>query len=155
MTPPVRLTVGDAVVARIAAAAAREVPGVVALRPDLGQTLLGLAGSLLGDRFADGALSAAGASASVDGGRAEVALTLVTTLGHNTRDLCTAVQRAVAARVRAGTGLDAVVTVTVADVLLDEPPRRRVPTPDPDTDPGPQARPESTQSPQVPPPGSR
>ncbi|MFC5948180.1 Asp23/Gls24 family envelope stress response protein [Pseudonocardia lutea] len=117
--PPVRLTVGDAVVARLAAAAAREVPGVVALRPDLAQTLLGLAGSLLGDRSGGDALSAAGASAAVDGRRAEIALTLVTTLGHNARDLCAAVQRAVAERVRADTGLDAVVSVTVADVLLD------------------------------------
>jgi uncharacterized alkaline shock family protein YloU len=139
VTPPVRLTVGDAVVARIAAAAAREVPGVVALRPDLAQTLLGLAGSLLGDRSAGDALSAAGASAAVRPGRAEVVLALVTTLGHNTRDLSVAVQRAVAARVRAETGLDAVVTVTVADVLLD------VPQPERD----------STQSPHVPPPGSR
>ncbi|MCE3552293.1 Asp23/Gls24 family envelope stress response protein [Pseudonocardia sp. RS11V-5] len=139
MTPPVRLTVGDAVVARIAAATAREVPGVVALRPDLAQTLLGLAGSLLGDRPAGDALSAAGASAAVQQGRAEVALTLVTTLGHNTRDLSATVQRAVAARVRAETGLDAVVSVTIADVLLDAP----------------QAERESTQSPQVPPPGSR
>jgi uncharacterized alkaline shock family protein YloU len=121
VTPPVRLTVGDAVVARLAAAAAREVPGVVALRPALAQTLLGLAGSLLGDR-SDGALSAAGASAAVQAGRAEIALTLVTTLGHNARDLSAAVQRAVAARVRHETGLDAVVTVTIADVLLDPAP---------------------------------
>jgi uncharacterized alkaline shock family protein YloU len=119
VTPPVRLTVGDAVVARIAAATAREVPGVVALRPDLAQTLLGLAGSLLGERSSGDALSAAGASAAVHPGGAEVSLTLVTTLGHNTRDLCAAVQRAVADRVRADTGLDAVVTVTVADVLLE------------------------------------
>ncbi|GAA4676065.1 hypothetical protein GCM10023215_05180 [Pseudonocardia yuanmonensis] len=125
--PPVRLTVGDAVVARIAAAAAREVPGVVALLPALAQTLLGLAGSLLGDRSAGDALSAAGASAAVRGRRAEVSLTLVTTLGHNARDLCTAVQRAVADRVRADTGLDALVTVTVADVLLDAGPREPLP----------------------------
>lgn len=39
--------VGDAVVARIAAERARRVPGVVALRADLGQALLGLAGSVL------------------------------------------------------------------------------------------------------------
>ncbi|WP_345423789.1 Asp23/Gls24 family envelope stress response protein [Pseudonocardia xishanensis] len=104
---------GDAAVARIAAAVAAEVPGVVALRPDLGQTLLGIAGSLLGESGVG-----TGATAVVEGGRAEITLTLVTSLGHNTRDLCTAVQRAVAARVQQDTGLTAVVTVTVADVLL-------------------------------------
>ncbi|GAA1846993.1 hypothetical protein GCM10009836_28220 [Pseudonocardia ailaonensis] len=115
-TPPVRLHVADVVVARIAAAAARAVPGVAALRPDLGQALLGLAGSLLGEQ--GGPLSAAGAAATVDGDVARISLTLVTTLGHNCRDLAAAVQRAVGAQIRTETGLGAVVTVTVADVAL-------------------------------------
>jgi uncharacterized alkaline shock family protein YloU len=110
---PTRVELGDAAVARIAAAVAREVPGVVSLRPDLGQALLGLAGSLIGDGGPP-----PGATAAVQGGRAEISLTVVTTVGHNARDLCTAVQRAVAERVRADAGLDSVVAVTVADVLL-------------------------------------
>lgn len=108
-----RARIGDAAVARIAAAVAAEVPGVVALRPDLGQTLLSLAGSLLGDPTAG-----TGATAVVTGDRVDVTVTLVTTLGHNARDLCAAVQRAVAERIRADTALAAVVTVTVADILV-------------------------------------
>jgi uncharacterized alkaline shock family protein YloU len=48
-------------------------------------------------------------------------VTIVTRLGHNCRDLAQAVQREVAAGVRDYTGLDALVTVTVADVFLDRP----------------------------------
>jgi len=116
--PPVRLHVSDVVVARLAAAAAREVPGVLALRPDLGQALLGLAGSLFA-RHGDSPFDErGGASAVVDGDRAQVTLTVATALGHNCRDLATAVQRAVVARVADRTGLVATVTVTIADVRL-------------------------------------
>ena len=108
-----RLQVGEAAVARIAAAAAAGVPGVVALRSDLGQALLGLAGPLLGERAPTG-----GATAVVAGGRAEVSLTLVTTLGVNPRDLAETVQREVAARLLADTALVATVTVTIADIQL-------------------------------------
>jgi uncharacterized alkaline shock family protein YloU len=115
--PPVRLHVGDAVVARVAAHRARLVPGVVALRPDLTQTLLGIAGSVLGqDRSR---LPADGVSATVDGRSAEVSVSIGTRLGYNCRDLAVAVQREVAAEVSAYTGLDVLVTVTVADVQLD------------------------------------
>jgi uncharacterized alkaline shock family protein YloU len=117
VTGPVRMHVGDAVVARVAARHARAVPGVVALRADLAQALLGIAGAVLSqDRSW---LPADGVTAAVHGGHAEVQVTIVTRLGHNCRDLAHAVQREVAAGVRAYTGLDAVVTVTVADVLLD------------------------------------
>jgi uncharacterized alkaline shock family protein YloU len=116
-TPPVRLHVADAVVARVAALRARRVPGVVALRADLAQALLGMAGSVLGQDRAR--LPADGVSAAVHGRSAEVSVTVVTRLGHNCRDLAQAVQREVADEVSAYTGLDAVVTVTVADVLLD------------------------------------
>lgn len=109
--------VGDAVVARVAARRARQVAGVVALRPDLAQALLGVAGTLLGqDRSW---LPADGVTATVHGGTVDVSVTVVTRLGHNCRDLAQAVQREVAAEVRSYTGLDARVTVTVADVLLD------------------------------------
>jgi uncharacterized alkaline shock family protein YloU len=113
----VRMHVGDAVVARVAARKARQVPGVVALRADLAQALLGVAGAVLGqDRSW---LPADGVTAVVQGGSADVKVTVVTRLGHNCRDLAQAVQQEVAAEVRAYTGLDALVTVTVADVLLD------------------------------------
>ena len=49
----------------------------------------------------------------------QVALTVVTRLGHNCRDLAQAVQRAVAAEIAGYTGLVATVTVTIAEVLLD------------------------------------
>ncbi|HYH31548.1 MAG TPA: Asp23/Gls24 family envelope stress response protein [Pseudonocardia sp.] len=117
MNADVRMHVGDAVVARVAAHHARRVPGVVALRADLAQALLGVAGAVLGqDRSW---LPADGVTATVHGASAEVTVTIVTRLGHNCRDLAQAVQRDVAAGVRAYTGLDALVTVTVADVLLD------------------------------------
>lgn len=103
-----RVIFGDTAVARIAAAVAAGVPGVDSLRPDLSQALLGLVG----------AEPVRGATAAVRKDRAEVALTVVTTLGHNPRDLCRAVQRAVAETLRRETGLVATVTVTVADILL-------------------------------------
>jgi uncharacterized alkaline shock family protein YloU len=118
-SPPVRLHVGDAVVARVAAHRARRVPGVVALRADLTQALLGLAGSVLHPDRDRGALPADGVHAAVHEGTAEVSITLATRLGHNCRDLAQAVQREVAAEVAAYTGLDVIVRVTVAEVLLD------------------------------------
>jgi uncharacterized alkaline shock family protein YloU len=115
--PPVRVHVGDVVVARVAAHRARLVPGVVTLRPDLAQTLLGIAGAVLGqDRSR---LPADGVSATVHGRTAEVSVSIVTRLGYNCRDLAVAVQREVAAEVSAYTGLEVLVTVTVADVQLD------------------------------------
>lgn len=113
----VRLNVGDSAVARIAAHRAARVPGVVALRADLAQTLLGVAGSVLGqDRSR---LPTDGVNAVVRGEEAEVSVTIATRLGHNCRDLCQAVQREVAAEVAAQTGLTVTVRVTVVDVLLD------------------------------------
>ncbi|WP_300009054.1 Asp23/Gls24 family envelope stress response protein [Pseudonocardia sp.] len=114
--PVVRVHVGDTVVARVAAQRARRVPGVVALRADLAQALLGFADSLL--NAGGGALPTDGVHASVRGGSAEVSITLATRLGHNCRDVAQAVQQEVAAEVRAYTGLDVVVRVTVAEVLL-------------------------------------
>lgn len=116
--PAVRVHIGDAVVARVAARRARRVPGVVALRADLAQALLGIAGSVLGDRGDRERLSADGVNAVVHGGSAEVSVTIVTRLGHNCRDVAQAVQREVAAEVSTYTGLDVLVRVTVADVLL-------------------------------------
>ncbi|WP_219417673.1 Asp23/Gls24 family envelope stress response protein [Pseudonocardia nigra] len=115
--PAVRVHVTDAVVARVAARSARGVPGVVALRTSLAQALLGIAGAVLGQD--QSWLPADGVSAAVDGTSAEVSVTIVTRLGHNCRDLAQALQRDVAAEVGAYTGLDIVVSVTIADVLLD------------------------------------
>jgi uncharacterized alkaline shock family protein YloU len=113
----VRLQVGDSAVARIAARRAALVPGVVALRADLAQALLGVAVSVLGhDRSR---LPTDGVSAAVRGQAAEVSITVVTRLGHNCRDVARAVQEQVAAEVAAQTGLTVTVTVTIADVLLD------------------------------------
>jgi uncharacterized alkaline shock family protein YloU len=117
MTPEVRLRVGDSAVARIAAQRAALVPGVVGLRADLAQVLLGVAGTVLGqDRSR---LPTDGVNAVVSGGSVEVSVTLVTRLGHNCRDVAREVQREVAAAVTAQTGLSATVTVTIADVLLN------------------------------------
>ncbi len=117
VTPPVRLHVGDAAAAWLAAAAARTVPGVVDLRPDLAQALVGVAGAVLGsDRVR--AFATAGVTAAVTGGTVEVAVTVVTRIGANCRDVAEAVQRAVAAELAAQAGLAARVTVTVADVLI-------------------------------------
>ncbi len=113
----VRLNVGDSAVARIAAQRAALVPGVVALRADLAQALLGVAGSVLGqDRSR---LPTDGVNAVVRDQEAEVSITLATRLGHNCRELCQTVQREVAAEVAAQTGLAVTVRVTIVDVLLD------------------------------------
>lgn len=122
MNPPVRFHVADTVVAQVAARRARAVPGVVALRADLAQALLGVADSVLaGSGWGQGRsrLPPDGVSAAVEGGVAEVSVTLVTRLGHNCRDLAQAVQREVAAEVAGYTGLQVLVRVTIADVLLD------------------------------------
>lgn len=116
--PPVRYHVGDLAVARIAARRARTVPGVVALRADLSQALLGLAGTWLSPDPVPAELRAEGVSAAVHGDRADVRVTVVTELGHNCRDLAVLVQREVSAAVREATGLDAAVQVTIADIEL-------------------------------------
>lgn len=116
--PTVRFHVGDPVVARVAAQRARRVPGVVALRADLAQALLGLAeGVLRSDRA--GALPADGVHAAVRGDTAEVTITLATRLGHNCRDVAQAVQVAVTEELRAYAGIEALVRVVVAEVLID------------------------------------
>lgn len=112
-----RLRIGDAAVARIAGRYAARVPGVRALRADLRQTLLGVAGEILGTERSRRPVD--GVQAQVVDGTAVVAVTVVTTLGHNCRDLAAAVARAVREGVEAATGLPTTVTVTVSDVLLD------------------------------------
>ena len=60
--------------------------------------------------------------ARVDGRQAEVTLSVVTRLGFNCRDLARAVQREVGEAVRAYTGLDTLMRVTVVEVLIDRSP---------------------------------
>lgn len=113
----VRLRFGDTAVARIAGWHAARVPGVWGLRADLGQTLLGVAGEMLGADRSRRPVD--GVHAQVDDLTATVSVTVVTTLRHNCRDLAADVARAVRSGVEAATGLTTKVTVTVADVLLD------------------------------------
>lgn len=116
---PVRYHVADVAVARIAARAARRVPGVVALRADLQQTLLRIAGSWTPTGPVPPELRTDGVVAAVHGGSAEVSITLVTRLGHHCRDLAAAVRETVSDEVRSTTGLPATVRVTIADIQLD------------------------------------
>lgn len=115
--PTVRVHVGDAVVARVAARRARRIPGVVALRADLSQALLGLAEHILRQNRG-GALPVDGVHSAVHNDTAEISITLVTRLGYNCRDLAQQVQREVATEVRGYTGLEVTVRVTIAEVLL-------------------------------------
>ncbi len=116
-SPPVRIRISDTLVARVAARCALRTPGVVALHADLGQTLLGIAGSVFGPDARRP--PPAGASADVRDGTVTVRLTVATRLGHNCRDLAQALQRDVGAEVAAYTGLTPVITVTIAEVLLN------------------------------------
>ncbi len=112
-----RIRVGDALVSRLAARCALGVPGVLALHADPGQALIGIADSGLGP--AAPRRQPAGARATVQDGSVQVALTVVTSLGYNCRDLAQAVQLQVGAQVQAYTGLAVVVTVTIAEIHLD------------------------------------
>jgi uncharacterized alkaline shock family protein YloU len=115
--PPVQIRISDTLVARVAAQCALRTPGVVALHADLGQALLGIVGSVLGPDTMQP--PPAGASADVGNGTVAVRVTVATRIGHNCRDLAQALQRDVGAEVAAYTGLAPVVTVTIAEILLD------------------------------------
>lgn len=119
VSAPVVYHVADLAVARIAARAARRVPGVVALRTDLQQTLLGIAGSWATPGPVPPELRTDGVVAAVHGASAEVSVTVVTRFGTRCRDLARAVRDAVAAEVTRTTGLPATVRVTIADIQLD------------------------------------
>ena len=114
-TPPLHVLVSDTAVARVAAHRALAVPGVLALQADLTRTVLGIAGTWLGPD----ARPEPPAAAKVRDQTVQVALTVVTGLGQNCRDLAQAVQRTVAAEIAGYTGLVATVTVTISEVLLD------------------------------------
>ena len=128
MTPADSMRVADVVVARLAARAALAVPGVVALQADLSQAMLGLAGTVLAQRRRGKpgwTAPPSGVTATVREGRegqlgvVDVRLTLVSRLGHNCRELAKLVQQRVRADVFELTGLRPVVSVTIAEVMLE------------------------------------
>jgi len=112
----VGLHVADTAVARIAAARAQSVPGVVTMRGGLGHAVRGAADSALRRQQS---LPPEGARATVSDGEAEVSLTIVTRIGRPCREVAEAVQHAVRAELAEQAGIEAAVHVTVADVLLD------------------------------------
>lgn len=114
-----RLHVSDTVVARVAAYHACRVPGVRKLCPDLAQSMASIATRLFSPRDGAHRMPTDGVSATVDDGRTEISITLVTQWGRNCRDVAEQVQDQVAEQVRAYTGLPATVAVTVTDVDHD------------------------------------
>lgn len=111
-----RLHVSDTVVARVAAYHACRVPGVLRLRPNLAQSMTGIASRLLPSREAGHRIPTDGVTAVVEGGRAEISVSVITRWGRNCRDLADEIQRQVAEQVQSYTGLPATVSVTITDV---------------------------------------
>ncbi len=117
-TPPTHppLHVSDTVVARVAAYHACRIPGVLRLRPDLAQSMVSIATRLFPPRDGEHRISTDGVIATVEDGRAEISIALVTRWGRNCRDIAEQVQDQVAEQVRSYTGLPATVTITITDV---------------------------------------
>lgn len=113
-----QVRVNDTVVARVAAHCARQVPGVAGLRPDLAQSMLGIASRFFEYRDRERRIPTDGVTVTIEDGHASIAITLVTRFDHNCRDVAQAVQDRVSDAVRAYTGLTATVAVTVAEVEL-------------------------------------
>jgi len=116
----VDVRVADTVIARIAAHYTRQVPGVAALHPGMAQSMLGLAGRLLGSRreVAE-TLSTAGVSVDIDGQAARIAITVILRAGYNCRDTAEAIQTHVSDHITTQTGLATIVTVTITDIEFD------------------------------------
>jgi uncharacterized alkaline shock family protein YloU len=117
-TPPLQpqLHISDTVLARVAAYHACRVPGVRRLRPDLAQSMASIATKLFPPRDDEDRISIDGVTATVEDGRAEISLTLVTRWGRNCRDIAEQVQDQVAEQVRSYTGLPATVSVTITAI---------------------------------------
>lgn len=111
-----QLHVSDTVIARVAAYYACRVPGVLRLRPNLAQSMTGVASRLLTFRDGEHRISTDGVTAVVEGGRAEINVSVITRWGRNCRDLAEQIQRQVAEQVQSYTGLPATVSVTITDV---------------------------------------
>jgi len=116
----VGIRVADTVIARIAAYYTRQVPGVAALHPGMAQSMLGLAGRLLGSRreVAE-TLSTAGVTVDADDQAARIAITAILRAGYNCRDTAEAIQTQVGAHITTQTGLATIVTVTITDIEFD------------------------------------
>lgn len=115
--PGVDVRITDTVIARIAAYYTRQVPGVAALHPGMAQSMLGLAGRLLGSRreVAD-TLSTAGVTVDVDGQTTRIAVAVTLRAGYNCRDTAEAIQTQVGDHVTTQTGVATIVTVTITDI---------------------------------------
>jgi uncharacterized alkaline shock family protein YloU len=115
----VHLFVSDLVVARLAAGAAGEVPGVVRLRP---RPLLALAGLIRRDEpdeAGGGPVPTDGVTVSVADGMAEVSLDVVVRYGDVCPTVATEIQELVARRLSDEAGLASAVTVHIVDIDLD------------------------------------
>ncbi|MDQ4104789.1 MAG: Asp23/Gls24 family envelope stress response protein [Actinomycetota bacterium] len=111
-----QLRVSDTVVARVAAYYAGKVPGVLRLRPNLAQSLVSVTTRLFCPRDGEPRISTDGVTATVEEGRADINISLVTQWGRNCRDVAEQVQDEVAEQVRSYTGLIATISVTITDV---------------------------------------
>ncbi len=114
-----QLHVSDTVVARVAAYHASRVPGVLRLRPNLAQSMAGIATRLFPPRDGEHRIPTDGVTAVVEEGHAEISIALVTRWGRNCCDVAEHVQDQVAEQVRSYTGLAATVSVTITDVDYD------------------------------------
>ena len=86
------------------------------MRPDLAQSMASITTRLFPPHDDKDRISIDGVTATVEDGRAEISLTLVTRWGRNCRDIAEQVQDQVAEQVRSYTGLPAAVSVTITDI---------------------------------------
>lgn len=112
--------IAETVVGKVAAFYASQVPGVVALRGGLGQTVVKLVGRVL-DQLQDrrGDLATDGVRVEVVEGLAKVEIGVVTHVGYPCLEVAQAIQARVGAKIRAHTGLAVVVSVNIIDIDLD------------------------------------
>lgn len=113
------LHISNTVVARVAAYYTCQVPGVLRLRPDLAQMLTSVASRLFPARDGEARVPTDGVTATVEDGRAEISIAVVTRWGRNCRDIADQVQDQVAERVHSYTGLPTTVSITITDVDCD------------------------------------
>ncbi len=121
---PVEVHIAQVVVAKVAAFYASRVPGVVALRSGLGQTVVKLAGRVidqLQDRPPD--VPTDGVRVEVTDSVAKVDICVVTRLDHPCLEVAKAIQEQVGSQVQANTGMAAIISVDIIDIDLssDEP----------------------------------
>ncbi|PZS18499.1 MAG: hypothetical protein DLM54_08290 [Acidimicrobiales bacterium] len=116
---PAEVHIAQVVVTKVAAYYASRVPGVVALRSGLGQTVVKLAGRVmdqLQDRPAD--VPTDGVRVELTDSVARVDICLVIRLGHPCLELARTVQEVVGSQVQVNTGLTAIISVDIVDIDL-------------------------------------